>query len=100
MRRRTLYDPLQPLPQPTWLVVRNMCRQSLEWREIAPGVDLRSYLEAARTERTAAGWACDDMGRVCSFFFVVRDGKRIQVTVERYDPDGPGHPSHCDMVNR
>jgi hypothetical protein len=50
--------------------------------------------EAIRVQRTAEGWTCDDIGWVCSFFFAARDGRRIQVTVERYDPAGPGHPGH------
>jgi len=94
MVRRNRPDPLQPLPQPTWLVVRNSHRQALEAREIVPGVDLRALLEATRSQRAAAGWTCDDIGRVCSFFFAVRNGVRIEVGVERYDPKGPGHPSH------
>jgi hypothetical protein len=96
MVRRNRYDPLQPLQQPTWLVVRNSYRQPQEWREIAAGIDLRSTLEKSRVERIAAGWTCEDIGRVCSFFFAERQGERIQVTVERYDPGGPGPPGHCE----
>jgi hypothetical protein len=55
MSRRTLHDPLQPLPQATWLVVRNKHRQPLESCEIAPGADLRAVLMTARSERMAAG---------------------------------------------
>ena len=94
MARRNRPDPLQPLQVPTWLVVRNKHSQATEWREIAAGVALRAVLHAALAERTAAGWACDDIGPVCAFFFAERQGERIQVTVERYDPDGPGHPAH------
>ena len=93
VRRRRPADPLLPLQQPTWLVVRNKHRQPLEWREVEPGVDLRALLEAARAERMVAGWTCDAIGYVCSFFFPMRDGERIQVTVERCGPAGPGHPS-------
>jgi hypothetical protein len=75
-------------------VVRNGHRQALEWREIAPGVDLRAILEAARSELTAASWICDDIGRACGFFFAVRGAERIQVAIERYDPGGPGHQAH------
>ena len=99
VRRRRPVDPLLPLPAPTWLVVRNVHRQPLEWREIAPGVDLRAYLELARSDHTVAGWTCEDIGRVCSFFFATRDGSRIQVTVERFDPSGPGPPGHSDNAH-
>jgi hypothetical protein len=78
-----------PHPQPTWLVVRNVHRQALESRQLGAGVVL-----VERGQRTAAGWPCEDIGYVCSLFFATRDGTRIQVGMERYDPDGPGHPSH------
>jgi hypothetical protein len=94
IRRRRPEDPLLPLPQPTWLVVRNKHRQALEWHRLAAGADLRAILNYERDRRAAAGWTCEDIGYVCSFFFAVRNGERVQVTVERYDPDGPGHPSH------
>jgi hypothetical protein len=51
----SLVDPLLPLPQPTWLVVRNVHRQALEWRRLAPGLDLRAILNYEREQRTAAG---------------------------------------------
>jgi hypothetical protein len=94
MVRRNRPEPLQPLRQPTWLVVRNKHRAPLESREIAAGVDLRAILEAARSERIAAGWTCDEIGPACGFFFAERADERLQVSIERYDPDGPGHRSH------
>ena len=96
VRRRLPVDPLLPLPQPTWLVVRNSYRQPLEWRELAAEIDLRAMLNYERDLRTGNGWTCDVIGRVCSFFFAQRNGERIQVSVERYDPAGPGHPGHSD----
>jgi hypothetical protein len=94
MPRRNRYDPLQPIPEPTWLVIRNKYRQPLEWRQLAAGAELRSILQAARCERIAAGWVCEEIGRSCGFFFTERAGNRLQVGIERYDPAGPGHQSH------
>jgi hypothetical protein len=94
MARRNRSDPLQALSQPTWLVVRNKHRQALEALELAAGADLRAILRAARNERIASGWVCDDIGQSCGFFFAVRAGERICVSIERYDPNGPGPPSH------
>jgi hypothetical protein len=94
MARRNRPDPLPPLQVPTWLVTRNKHRQPLEWRRLAAGADLRAILEVSRAERIAAGWACDDIGPHCGFFFCERDGERVQVGIERYDPGGPGHQSH------
>lgn len=94
MTRRTRYDPLQPIAQPTWLVVRNKHRHALQATAHAPSADLRAILQTARAERTAAGWVCDDIGPSCGFFFAERAAERVCVSIERYDPAGPGHQSH------
>jgi hypothetical protein len=95
MARRSRPDPLKPLQQPTWLVVRNTYRQALKSLEIAPGVDLRAILTGVRAQYLAEGWNCDDIG-TCSFFFAERQGERLQVTIARYDPAGPGPPGQSD----
>lgn len=100
MPRRTRYDPLQRLQRPTWLVLRNSHRQPLEWLEIAPGSDLRAILQGARAERIAAGWTCTEIGPRESVFMAERDGERVEVGIERYDPAGPGHPGHSEPQAR
>jgi hypothetical protein len=100
MRRRSFPDPLQPLTVPTWLVTRNAHRQALDSRELAAGADLRAILVQARDERLAAGWACTDIGPAVGFFFAERAGERLQVSIERYDPSGPGAPGHSDSANQ
>jgi hypothetical protein len=86
-----LHDPLQV---PTWLVVRNKHRQPLEWRRLAAGADLRAILGCETDQRITAGCARNDIGPRCTFFFCERAGERVQVGIERYDPDGPGHQAH------
>ena len=92
VRRNRSVDPLLPLPQPTWLVVRDQHSLALEWRRLHPGADRRAILGYERDQRVAAGWTCDDIGRACTFFFAERGGVRLFVGVERYDPAGPGPP--------
>ena len=96
MPRRTLYDPLQAVLWPTYLVIRNKHRQPLESRQVLPGVDLRAFLKAVRTERTTAGWTCTDIGLATGFFFAELEGERLQFSIETHDPAGPGPPSHSD----
>jgi hypothetical protein len=81
-------------------VVRNVHRQPLEWRWLAPGLDLRAILNYERDKWLSEGWTCDDIGPICAFFFCQRREVRLQVSVERYDPEGPGHPGHSDKANR
>ena len=96
MARRTAYDALQPVPRRTWLVTRNQNRRPLASAEIAAGADLRAILEGARSERIAGGWSCTNIGRSVGFFFAERDGERLQIGIECFDPHGPGPPGHRD----
>lgn len=61
----------------------------LETTELAPGTDLRATLTAARHARVAAGWAADEIGASCAFFFAARDGVRLMVAIERQLPRDP-----------
>jgi hypothetical protein len=97
MRRRQLYDPLQRIAQPCWLVVRNQHRESVEAREIPAGTDLRATLNGARDARIAAGWSCTQIGRSEGFIFCERAGERFQIAIERFHPDDP-LPAHSDRA--
>jgi hypothetical protein len=92
-RRRSVPDPLAPIPYPTWLVVGDMLRNPLEVTKLEPHADARAILNAARAAKTAEGRTCDEIGRCCSFFFAVQAGKRIEVGILRHDPAVPfaGH---------
>lgn len=96
MRRRSRYDSLQPLDQPTWLVVRNVHSQAMDSRQVAAGANLRAVLTCARNERIAQGWGCQEIGRSCPVIFIERNGVRLQIGIERHDPEGPPAPGHSD----
>ena len=87
--RRSSYDPLKAIPEPTWLVVRDKCTRVLEVRPLARRADLRAILNAAREARIAAGWRADPIGRASSSFFCSKDGMRLMVGIERRDPANP-----------
>lgn len=87
--RRSSYDPLKAIPEPTWLVVRDKCTQVLEVQRLERRADLRAILVAAREARIAAGWKADPIGRASSSFFCSKDGTRVMVGIERRDPAGP-----------
>ena len=89
--RRSLDDPLAPVKQPTWLVLRGPFRDALEFRELAPGADLRASLASEWERLQAAGWVMEPMpmSRASSVFFCSRDGQRCMVGIERYDPRLP-----------
>jgi len=85
-RKRQLPDPLAPVEAATWLVVRDRVGRVLEGTELEHRTDLRAVLTAARHERIASGWAAEDIGAVCSFFFASRAGERVLVGIERLPP--------------
>jgi hypothetical protein len=89
MRRRQRYDPLQPIAQVCWLVVRDRHRRVVEVREIPAAADLRVVLNCARDERIAADWICAQIGRSQGFCFCERAGERFQIAIERFHPDDP-----------
>lgn len=80
----------------TWLVVRNKHSHALKWREIAPGGDPESALQISKTGYKEARWLCTEIGPTAGFFFAERLGERVQVSVERYDPAGPGPLGHSE----
>lgn len=88
-RKRSAPDPLGLVNAPTWLVVRDRTGFVTESTELAPRTDLRAMLKAARNARIATGWAADDIGASCSFFFAARGDMRVLVGVERMPPRDP-----------
>lgn len=95
-RRRSEPDPLAPVNEATWLVVRDECRDVLETKKLEPMVDRRAELEAVRQARIADGWDADAIGRRTAFFFCKREGRRLLTAVEHRDPALPrslGHSS-------
>lgn len=83
--RRSASDPLAPIAEPTWIVVRDVFSRPLELTELPPRADQRKILVAAREALIADGWQADDIGPQCAFFFATRGGERIMVGIER-DP--------------
>ena len=88
-RKRSRYDPLRPLNEPTWLVVRSQTGFVLDSHKLAPGADLRAILMAARDTRIARGWMADDIGVCCSFFFSRLGSERVITGIERIPPQDP-----------
>lgn len=87
--RRSSYDPLKPVSEPTWLVVRDKCTQVLAVQLLERRADLRAILNATREARMAAGWRAEPIGRASSSFFCSKDGMRVMIGIERRDPSNP-----------
>src|SRR4051794_21168433 len=92
-RRRGTTDPLQPISEPRWLVIRNRYSQAIEYRELWPGTDLRSAIESERVRRAADGWHVEDIPQNCAFCFAARGSERVCIRIECFEPGtaGLGH---------
>lgn len=89
-RKRQSPDPLAPIHEPTWLVVRDAHGNVLEASELALNSDLRAVLTTARGRRIDEGWVAQEIGAHCAFFFASRNGERVLVGIERRAPLGRG----------
>jgi hypothetical protein len=85
-RRRGATDALDTSRETRWLVVRDLVRRPLEYRELWPGADLRAAMAAKRTELEAAGWQAESIPKNCAFFFAGRENERVCVSMECYEP--------------
>jgi hypothetical protein len=92
MRRRGETDALRPVNAPRWLVIRDRLSHVLEYRTLLPHADLRAAMQTEREQRTAAGWAAEDIPRNCSFFFCELENERVCVSIECFEPGAGGSP--------
>jgi hypothetical protein len=59
IRKRAVYDPLEPTTEPRWYEVRDMHNRLLESRPLAPGSNLkRAFVVAILNTSTPAGSSC------------------------------------------
>jgi hypothetical protein len=92
-RRRGVTDSLNPVNEPRWLVVRDVCSRAMESRILAPRADLRAALKARTDALAADDWTVGDIPRNCSFVFCQRENERVCVSIDCYEPGtaGLGH---------
>ncbi len=98
MRRRTSYDPLQPVDHPVWLVVRDHLQRVLATTELHPGADLRAALKSTKENLSGAGWKPDAESLKWGFFFCRKAQARLGITLETRDPGSA--PSVTDWPAR
>lgn len=84
--RRVRPDPLLPVSEPRWLVVRDQLSQAIAWNELQPLTDLQAVLEQKREQRRLDGWSVEDISPATAFFFCGRGGERHCISIESYAP--------------
>jgi hypothetical protein len=89
MRRRAVFDPLEPTQEPRWYVVRSMQGTLLESRQLAAGADLKRAFVAAMLEWIDAGWRLGEFDSRCGTFFCTQGTDRRMVAIQPTDPANP-----------
>jgi hypothetical protein len=89
IRKRAVYDPLEPTKEPRWYEVRSMHGALLESRLLPPGADLKRSFVAAMLEHIDAGWQLGEFGSRGGVFFCTRGTERRMVSIT---PTAPGTP--------
>jgi len=64
-----------------FLIVESMVREILSCEPLPLGVDLRATITAARQRMAAQGWAVEELAVYSPYFFAVRDGQRVEVSI-------------------
>jgi hypothetical protein len=89
-QRRGRTDPLRPVNEPRWLVIRDRFSRVIVSQRLAPNADLRAAIQAEADRRRNAGWVVDTVPRNCAFFFCDLENERLCVSVECYEPGPTG----------
>lgn len=63
-------DPLTPINERRWLVVRDELSRAVECLELPPLTDLRAALVEEREARAQEGWAADEIAPGVAFPFL------------------------------
>ena len=100
IRRRNIFDPLEPTKEPRWVVVRSMHNALLEARALSPGSDLKRAYVALMLEWIDAGWKLGEFSSTSGTFFCTRGVERRMISIMPTDPgdarmEGPAHGGHC-----
>lgn len=86
IRRRNSYDPLEPAPEPRWLVIRGMTGATLSARAIPADTNLKRLFVATMLEWVDAGWELEEFGSRTGTFFCHRGVERRMVSIQPGDP--------------
>ena len=97
-QRRGRTDPLLPVNEPRWLVIRDRFRRVLKSRTLPPNADLHRAMVEESARRRRAGWVVEDIPPYCAFFFCDLENERVCVSIECFEP-GPAGSPRCSVAN-
>jgi hypothetical protein len=89
VRHRASFDPMLPVNEPRWLVVRRMDQGLVESTWLAPGADLKAAFVHALAAYADAGWTLERFSSDVACAFCHRTDERRIISVECFDPKKP-----------
>jgi hypothetical protein len=89
VRRRAVFNPLEPSPAPRWYVVRSMHGAIIESRPLVAGANLTHVFITAMLAWMEGGWTISEFSSTSATFFCTRDPERRMVSIDPTDPFEP-----------
>src|ERR1700677_2978567 len=89
VRHRASFDPLIPVNEPRWVVVRRMDQALVESTCLAPRTDLKSAFVHALAAYADAGWTLERFSSDVACAFCHRTDERRIISIECFDPKKP-----------
>jgi hypothetical protein len=89
VRRRAVFNPLEPSPAPRWYVVRSMHGAVIESRPLVAGANLTHVFITAMLAWMEGGWTISEFSSTSATFFYTRDPERRMVSIDPADPYEP-----------
>ncbi len=96
-RHRASFDPLMPVNEPRWVVVRRMDQAVMESTALPPRSDLKAAFVHALAAYADAGWTLERFSSDVACAFCHRTDERRIISVECFDPRKPGPHRRCPM---
>jgi hypothetical protein len=88
-RHRASFDPLMPVNEPRWVVVRRMDQAPIECTLLPPLTDLKAAFVRALAAYADAGWTLERFSSDVACAFCHRTDERRIISVECGDPAKP-----------
>lgn len=77
---------MAPVPQPTWLVVRDETQRPVKIEALDAGVDPRMVMVKVMARSIGLGYEIEELPGTIPIYFCRKGDERRQVSIERADP--------------
>jgi hypothetical protein len=86
VRRRNVYNPLDPSVSPRWYVVRTMHGTVVDSRQLVLDSNLTHVFVSAMLAWMEGGWIISEFSSSSATFFCSKDVERRMVSIDPTDP--------------